>query len=171
MPSHPVRVTTSRFHPRQGLDDASSPVCPVGSERFSGLFATPRSLTRILTLARPPSVRSPDAILLPSTPLSACCRLSLEFPREVLTLTVPVWATGPVVSSGNTTPASVLDRCTPAFFAHGLPTAAACALACAQALAAPLCARHSTLHLKDGAPSLSLATVEWRGNERSAVRV
>jgi hypothetical protein len=67
-----------------GLDDASSPVVSVGSERFSGMIATPTSFTSAYTIARP----SRSAARMPS--YSRASRFlpvagPLEFPREVLT--------------------------------------------------------------------------------------
>jgi hypothetical protein len=87
-----------QFHHRGLSDDVSSPVIPVGSGRFSGLFATPRSSTTTLIAAR----RSRSAARLPSCLRAPRFNLSPALPRNlsraVLTLTVPAVATGPVAS-------------------------------------------------------------------------
>jgi hypothetical protein len=87
-----------RFHQPQALRRRLVSRFPVGSGRFSGLFATPRFLTATLIVAR----RSRSATRLPSCFRAPRFNLSSALPRNlsraVLTLTVPTTATGPVTS-------------------------------------------------------------------------
>jgi len=124
---------------------------PVGSGRFSGMIATPRSLTNACTPARP----SRSAARTPSYFRASRFRPvtgALELPRRVLTLTDPAGATGPFALSWSATPSICMGRYTHCVLSWRSADRTACALACARASAAPLRACQGTMHLKDGTP-------------------
>jgi hypothetical protein len=113
-----------------GLSDASPPVCPVGSERFSGMVATPRSLASAHALARP----SRSAARMPSYFRASRFRPvtgALELPRRVLTLADPAWATGPFALSWSATPSICVGRYTLCVFSLRSADRTAWALTCA----------------------------------------
>jgi hypothetical protein len=141
-------------------------VVPAGSGRLSGLVATPSSLASAFALARP----SRSAARMPSYFRAfRCYPLPAHSPdcsEEVLNLTVPTQAADPVASMRRDS-SILLERCTPAFFFHGLPAVVACASAYARNLRSSASGgRHSHLHRQGRCASLAFTVVERHGPER-----